>query len=108
MQHKKEIQKMSTKTMDVNTAAGFAGFDPTSVTKDALKTMKSSFDMSFTYVTKIQDLSEKMLRETAELGKVMQTDSTKVIEQCIENAKKGRIEQKKVVDDYFKKAEELY
>ena len=99
---------MSTKTMDVNAATGFAGFDTTSAVKEAFKMMKTSFDVSFTYGTKMQDLGEKMFRETAELGKIVQADGAKMVDLCVDNARKARSEQKKTVDEYFKKAEELY
>jgi hypothetical protein len=99
---------MSTKTLDVNAVTGFVNFDLKNAANDALKLTKSCFDMTFATIVKIQDLGEKMVRETVELGKGMQADAVKMVDLSIDNAKKGRIEYKKAVEESFKKAEELF
>jgi hypothetical protein len=82
-------------------------FDPKAVGEDILKLMKGSFDATFDNVTKIQDLNEKMLRELLEKGEEAQADVVKMMNESIENAKKGRDEYRKTMEDGFKKMEEF-
>jgi hypothetical protein len=96
---------MNTKGVEMNT---IAGFDFKGTGAEALKLMKSGFDMSFVNVVKMQDLTEKMLRDSAELGKSIQADTAKFAEIALENAKKARTEYKKAVEEGFKKAEEIH
>ncbi len=83
------------------------GFDPKNMAGDFLNFMKSSFDATFDNVVKIQDLNEKMLKDMLDKGKEMQGDSVKMVNDFIENAKKGRDEYKKVMKDGFKKVEDI-
>jgi dihydroxyacetone kinase DhaKLM complex PTS-EIIA-like component DhaM len=101
----KEIHEMNTKAAEMNT---IAGFDFKTAGADALKLMKSAFDTSFANVVKMQDLTEKMMRDSAELAKSMQADTVKFTEIMIENGKKTRTEYKKAVEEGFKKAEETH
>lgn len=96
---------MNTKAAELN---AIAGFDLKGAGTDALKLMKAAFDMSFANVVKMQDLTEKMMRESAEMGKSIQADTAKMADLVIESAKKGRTEYKKAVEEGFKKAEESY
>jgi hypothetical protein len=82
-------------------------FDPKSMGEEVLKFMKSSFEATFDNVIKIQDLNEKMLKEMAEKGKEMQSETAKAVEDFIENSKKGRDDYRKVVEDGFKRMEEM-
>ncbi len=82
-------------------------FDPKAVGQDILKLMKGSFDATFDNVKKIQDLNENMIREMLEKGEEAQADVQKMIDEFIENAKKGRDEYKKVMQDGYEKMEEF-
>jgi hypothetical protein len=68
--------------------------------------MKSSFDLTFGTVTKVQDLNERILKEAVQLGKEVQADALKMTEELIEKTKKGRNEYRKLVEEGFKKVEE--
>jgi len=81
-------------------------FDPKNAGADMLKFMKSSFDATFDNVVKIQDLNEKMFKDMIGKGSEMQTDGMAMVNDFIENAKKGRDDYKKVMEDGFKKVEE--
>lgn len=101
---------MSTKTLEKKEKtgseqkekAGFAGFDPNTVSEEVIKFMKSSFDATFDNVVKIQDLNEKILRDMIEKGKEIQSDALAMVNDFIENANKGRNEYRKVMEDGFK------
>ena len=82
-------------------------YDPAKMCGDFCKFMKSSFDATFDNVVKIQDLNEKMLKDMAAKGKDMQEEGAKMIDEFLENAKKGRDEYKKVMEEGFKKMEEM-
>jgi len=81
-------------------------FDPKNAGADMLKFMKSSFDATFDNVVKIQDLNEKMFKDMIGKGSEMQTEGMAMVNDFIENAKKGRDDYKKVMEDGFKKVEE--
>lgn len=101
---KKESEK-SMETMKA-TKKMFEGFDPTNVSTDVMKVMKSSFDLTFGTVTKVQELNERILKEAVQLGKEMQADALKMTEELIEKTKKGRNDYRKLVEEGFKKVEE--
>ena len=84
------------------------GFDPSSMGKDVFSFMKSSFDTAFDNMVKIQDLNEKMFKDTIGKGKEAQTDGVKMVNDFVENAKKGRDEYRKLVEDGFKKMEDMF
>ena len=94
---------METLGMDVKT-----DFDPKNVGKDILRFMKSSFDATFDNAAKIQDLNERMLKNVIEVGKEMQADAVKMVDVLSENAKKGRDEYRKVLEEGLKRVEEIY
>lgn len=94
-------------TSEQKEKTGFAGFDPYTVSENVLKFMKSSFDATFDNVVKIQDLNEKMLKDMLEKGKGMQADAVKMVNDFIENAKKGRDAYQKVMEDGFKNMKEM-
>lgn len=83
------------------------GYDPGKMCGDFCKFMKSSFDTTFDNVVKMQDLNEKMLKDMLEKGKDMQSESVKMVNEFLENAKKGRDEYKKVMEDGFKKMDQM-
>ena len=98
---------MTTKTPEKKEIEGFAGFDPKTVSEDVLKMMKLSFDTTFDNMVKIQDLNDKILKDMLKKSSEVQTDAVKMVNDFIENAKKGRDEYRKVVDNGFNKIEEV-
>jgi hypothetical protein len=86
---------------------GFAGYDFKKVSEDVVKLAKFSFDTAYNNMVKIQDLQEKILKETISVTKEIQTDATKVMDKFIDDAKKGREDFKKVVEDGFSKVAEV-
>jgi hypothetical protein len=102
----KRLEKREKTGLENKEITNFAGFDPKTVSDDVIKFMTSSFDATFNNVVKIQDMNEKMLKEMLEKSKGMQADSVKMVNDFIENAKKGQDEYRKVMEDGFKKIEE--
>lgn len=94
---------MNQKTVDM----GFVGYDFKKVSDDVVKFMRFSFDTAYHNMVKIQDLQEKIVRETLSLGKDIQADATKVMDKLIEDGKKGRDDLRKMVEDGFSKAAEV-
>jgi hypothetical protein len=100
----KENEDMNQKTvLDM----GFAGYDFKKVSDDVVKFVRFSFDTAYQNMVKIQDLQEKVVRETLTLGKDIQADAVKVMDRMIEDGKKGREDFKKMVEDGFSKAAEV-
>jgi hypothetical protein len=99
----KENEDMNQKTVDM----GFVGYDFKKVSDDVVKFMRFSFDTAYHNMVKIQDLQEKIVRETLSLGKDIQADATKVMDKLIEDGKKGRDDLRKMVEDGFSKAAEV-
>ena len=95
---------MSTKT---TTTAAEAGLFPKTFGEDYLKLMKFSFETAFENAVKIQDLNVKIWKNLYETGKEAQAEAYKMVDGFIDNAKKGRVEYKKAVEDGFKKVEEI-
>ncbi len=83
------------------------GYDFKKVSEDVVKLAKFSFDTAYNNMVKIQDLQEKILKETVSVTKEIQADATKVMDKIIEDAKKGREDFKKVVEDGFSKVAEI-
>lgn len=85
----------------------FTGFDPKTVGNDVLKFVKSSFDAAYDNAAKIQDMNEKIYKNMLEVSKEMQAESIKMVDAYVDNTKKGMVEYKKLVEEGFKKAEEM-
>ncbi len=81
--------------------------DPKKVSEDMLKLMKSSFEATFDNVIKVQDMNEKVFKDMLEKSKEMGDDAVKMVNDFIENAKKGRDEYRKATEDGFKKIEDM-
>jgi hypothetical protein len=97
---KKMAKKAEEKTM-------YGGFDPKSIGEETLKFMKASFDATFDNVVKVQDLNDKMLKELIEKGQDVQAEAVSMVNEFVDNAKKGRDDYKKAMEEGFKKAGEL-
>ncbi len=98
---------MTTKTPEKKEIEGFAGFDPKTVSEDVLKMMKLSFDTTFDNMVKIQDLNDKILKDMLKKSSEVQTDAVKMVNDFIENAKKGRDEYRKIIEDGYKSVSEI-
>lgn len=85
-----------------------SGFDPGTAGEEILKLMKSSFQASFDNVARIQDVNEKVLKETIQKGKSVQDDALKMVDEFIENARKGQQEYRRMMEEGFKKLEEMF
>jgi hypothetical protein len=106
--HKKQTETITQKgdqTMEQKTV--FAGFDMRTVSEDVVKLMKFSLDTTFDSVAKIQDYNAKIMKDMIEMNKKVQTDAEKIVNEFIDNGKKGVDEYKKVVAGGLKKVEEL-
>ena len=86
---------------------GFLGFDMKAVSGDVLKFMKFSLDTTFGSVAKVQEFNEKLVKDMIEINRKANADAEKMVNEFIENGKKGVDEYKKVVEEGFKKVEEL-
>jgi hypothetical protein len=95
---------MSTKTTSKATDAGLF---PKTFGEDYLKLMKFSFETAFENAVKVQDLNVKIWQDLYDAGKEAQSEAYKMVDGLIDDAKKGRVEYKKAVEDGFKKVEEM-
>lgn len=86
---------------------GFAGFEIKHVSEDVLKMMKFSLDTTFETVTKIQDFNEKIVKEMIKTNEQIQGNAEEILDEWIENGKKGIVEYRKAVGEGFKKVEEF-
>jgi len=106
--HKEETRTMPKKgdlTMEATT--GFAGFDTKNVSENFLKMMKYSLDTTFDSLAKLQELNDKVVKDTITASKQIQVDAEKIVVEWSENSKKGWNEYRKIVEKGFKQAEEL-
>lgn len=85
-----------------------SGIEADNVGEEILKLMKISFNASFDNAAKIQDVNEKVLKETIQKGKSVQDDALKMIDEFVENAKKGQEEYRKLMEEGFKKLEGMF
>jgi hypothetical protein len=92
---------------EMETKTGFGGLDIKNVSEDVTKFMKFSLDTTFDNVARLQELNEQIIRNTVEAGKKAQAEAEKMMNEFIENGKKGWDEYRRVVSDGFKKVEEL-
>ncbi len=75
---------------------------------DVFNFIKSSFDSTLESATKVQDQGEKVLKDMVEKGKEFQADAENVLNDALTNVKKARDEYKKIVEEGFKKVEDLF
>lgn len=85
----------------------YAGFDPKLATGDVLNFLKFSADAIFDSIEKVQKFNKQILRDVMESGRKVQEDSAKIADQFTANVKKGRDEYIKVMEEGFKRVEEL-
>jgi hypothetical protein len=74
---------------------------------EVIKYVKATYETMTDNLIKVQDQGEKILKESIQKTKDLQADGEKVLNEFIENAKKGRNEFKKMMDDGFKKVEDM-
>ena len=106
--HKKQTETITQKgdqTMEQKTV--FAGFDMRTVSEDVVKLMKFSLDTTFDSVAKIQDFNAKIMKDMIDMNKKVYTDAEKIVNEFVDNGKKGVAEYKKVVAGGLNKVEEL-
>ena len=85
-----------------------AGFDPGKAGEEILQIMKSSFEASFDNVTKLQEVNEKVLKEAIQQGQAAQDETLKMIDEFVEEARKGQEEYRKLMEEGFKKLEGMF
>lgn len=74
---------------------------------EVIKYVKSTYDTMTENLIKVQEQGEKILKDSVQRTKDLQSDSEKTMNEFFENAKKGRDEFKKMMDEGFKKVEEM-
>ncbi len=75
---------------------------------DILNFIKSSFNSTLDSTAKVQDQGEKVLKDMVEKGEEFQADAENVLNNALSNAKKARDDYKKIVEEGFKKVEDLF
>ncbi len=75
---------------------------------DILNFIKSSFNSTLDSTAKVQDQGEKVLKDMVEKGEEFQADADNVLNNALSNAKKARDDYKKIVEEGFKKVEDLF
>jgi polyhydroxyalkanoate synthesis regulator phasin len=99
---------MTTKKTEKAYEKVLGAFDPRATGEDVLKSMRASIDTTFENAAKIQDMNVKMLKDSVEMGKKIQEDAAQMVDDFIEGSKKGRDEYRKVIEEGFQKAEEMF
>ena len=85
-----------------------SGFDPGSAGEEILKLMKSSFEASFDNVTQLQEVNEKVLKEAIQQGKTARNEALKMVDEFVAHARKGQEEYRKLMEEGFKKLEDMF
>jgi len=91
----------------METKKGFANFDTQNMNENILKMIKFSLDTTFDNITKVQEFNDKIIKDMIKTNKQIQTDAEKIVGEWVEEGKKGWDEYKKVMEDGYKKVEEL-
>jgi hypothetical protein len=102
--HKEPITKNGDLTME---ATNYAGFDMKTVSENVLKAVKFSLDTTFDNVSKVQDFNDKIVKEMISANKQIQAGTEKMMGEWFVNGKKGLDEYRKVVEEGYKRFEEL-
>jgi len=107
MQTTNREEHMNAKVAGIDEKMVFGGIDPKTAGTETLKLTKTFFETAYSNIIKVQDLNEKIVKDMIEVGKEMQTDALKMVDLYLGNAKKGRDQYKKAVEESFKRAEEV-
>ncbi len=99
------ITKKGDKTMEEK--KGFTNFDTQNINENVLKMVKFSLDTTFESITKVQEFNNKIVKDMIKTNKQIQADTEKMVGEWIEEGKKGWDEYRKVVEQGYKKFEEL-
>jgi hypothetical protein len=79
----------------------------TGMTKQIIDFNRNTFDGGFKAMTMLQDQTEKTFYSMLDQASWMPEDSKKMLNEWLNNCKKGRDEFKKMIDEGFNKFEEL-
>ena len=77
--------------------------DPKQMTMHMMEFHKMNFDNAFNTMVLMQDQSEKMMRVFLEQSPWMPAEGKKLIDEWLENGKKGRAEFKSMMDAGYEK-----
>ena len=106
--HKVEtVHKTQKGDITMEEKKGFGNFDAQIINENALKMTKFSMDKTFDTITKVQELSDKIIKDTIKTNQQMQADTEKLVGEWIEEGKKGWGQYRKVVEEGYKKFEAL-
>lgn len=103
----KKLEKRDKTGLERKQITGVGGFDPKTLSYDVIKYMKSSFDETFNNVVKIQDINEEILYDILDKGREVQADAVLMVNDFIENAKKGGNTYRKVMEYSFQSMAEI-
>jgi len=98
---------MNAKVTGIDEKMVFGGIDPKTAGTETLKLTKTFFETAYSNMIKVYDLNEKIMKDMVEVGKEMQADALKMVDLYLGNAKKGRDQFKKAVEESFKRTEEV-
>jgi len=104
MNRTRRRRAMKTKTTNTATAADFF---PRTFGEDYIKMMKTTFAKTFESTVEMQELNLKIWKDMYEAGTQIQSEAYRIFDGLIDNARKGRVEYKKAVEDGFRKVEEM-
>jgi len=79
----------------------------TGMTKQIIDFNRNTFDGGFKAMTMFQDQTEKTFHSMLDQASWIPEDSKKMLNEWLNNCKKGRDELKKMMDEGFNKFEEL-
>lgn len=79
----------------------------TGMTKQLIEFNKNTFDGGFKAITMFQDQTEKTFHSMLDQATWMPAESKKMMNDWIDNCKKGREELKKMIDEGFKQIEDF-
>ena len=91
----------------METTTGYKAYEMKNASEDVLRFIKFSLDTTFENIQKLQEFSDRVMRDTIEAGKKTQEEAEKIVNESIENGKKGWNEYRKAVENGFKKVEEM-
>ena len=81
--------------------------DPKTMQKTMMEGMRSGMLMSFDTMNSIQEQMEKMWKTVLDQSGELQKEGEKVMQEWLENMRKGREEFRRNLDDGLRKMEEL-
>jgi len=105
--HKEPIKPITKKGDLTMEATNYPGFDVKTVSENVLKAVKFSLDTTFDNVSKVQEFNDKIVKEMINANKQIQAGTEKIMGEWLANGKKGLDEYRKVVEEGYKRFEEL-